>query len=304
MQKNKLFLGILLVTFGLLLSACSSIGGSQNALPSFGSGSSESGSGGSSSSTTGVVLSFGENNPPSEMYKGQNYNFNFFFENHLSVAVENLEVQTRGFDRGFVSGLDRTYSVSRIPPANDLSGPGVFSGLVVSNVRVTNFDSASYSFDPSFEYCYKATTQFREQVCVPSVNNICEEKVDSSRNQNGPVAVSVGSIDVVGNEILIPITLENRGKGDVVNNCFDTNEPFERDIKINTIRLGSQSGSCESISSENDALINGEATFLCSFSRTQDESYGSQISVEFEYLYEQSVEKDITVIDPRAGIVS
>lgn len=297
--KNKIGF-VLVVLVMLFLAGCS--GGTEGAQQSglFGRGDANSNSG-SSSNTNGVILKFAENRPPSEMFKGEGYTFAFIFENHQNHPVTNLKIRTKGFDRGFVNGLAADYTISSIPAANSISGAGVYAGLVVDGVRVGGFDGQNYNFNPQFDYCYLATTQFREQVCVPSSRNTCDISVDKSKEQNGPVSVTLGSMQVVGNEILLPITLSNKGDGEVINECFNT-EDYARNYKLVSVRLGSQEGDCEPSSSEDYAFLSGESIIYCRFDKDQEESYSSQVSIELSYTYQQGTSKTVRVVDPVAGI--
>mgnify|MGYP006273014131 FL=1 len=292
-QKNSLI--ILLIVLGLVFAGCSSqVGDSQSNI--FGSGESDTSSS-SSSLRGGVELDFMDGNPPKEMFKGEDYTFTFVFTNEQKHPIEDLVVQTRGFDRGFVNGLDEEYSVNTIPRANDISGPGIYSGLVVSGVDADGF-TGDYSLDPVFDYCYTAKTTFREQVCVPNSRNQCDINVDSSREQNGLVRVSLGELQVTGDSMVIPIEFSNSGSGEVVNECFNTDD-FNRNYELVNVMLGSQEGNCRTTSSDSYTLINGASTIFCEFSRADnnDEAYVSQLSLEIEYMYQDTTELDIEVRD-------
>lgn len=287
-MKKILVLLIILVLF----AGCSSLGlGEKTSAITIGSGSSKTST---SDVKKGVVLTFADGNPPKEMFKGEPYTFAFVFQNFLKHDIENVRIKSKGFDTNFVRGLVSETSVSRIPKASPEFGPGVFSGLVVSGVTVNDFQG-DYSFSPSFDYCYQTKTVYREQICVKSTKNQCDIDVPKSSDLDGIVSVTVGDVQVVGNDILVRIELSNAGSGEIVNECFKT-EDFERKYDSFVVKLGSTVGNCVS-SSERNTFISGKSSQVCRFARTQEDAYSSQISVEFNYLYQQNAKTSVKVKD-------
>ena len=289
--KNKVKLSLMILVLGvfMLLSGCSLTGSDSSSktsgfLPSSGSTSTNNGN--------GVSLSFAENNPTSEMYKGNPTTFAFVFTNYQEHDISDLKVKIKGFETSFVQGLSNNYNVNTIPRYTSSSGAGVFSGLIVSGVSVDKFEG-TYNFNPTFDYCYSAKTSFIEQVCVPSTTNTCDTDVSSSTTQNGPISVSIDRIVNSNDKVRVDFVLNDKGNGDVVNECFKTDDYANKyDLKVT---LGSQTGSCEAVSGEN--IVNGKGNFYCEFSRSGDDSYASQIVVELDYKYQQSESKKIVVKD-------
>jgi hypothetical protein len=278
----------------LVFAGCSSDSGAKQS-GIFGGGTGSS-SGSSSSSNAGVVLEFAQGNPPSEMFKGQDYTFAFVFKNAQEHPVEDLQVKVSGFDTGFVSGLSPSYSVAKIPAASSSIGDGVYSGLVVSGVSVDGFEG-NFNFNPVFDYCYTAKTKYIDMVCVPSKNNQCTADYTSNKKQNGPLSLSVDKINSIGDEIQITFTLQNSGKGQTVNECFNTND-YGTKYTINSVKLGTTVGTCNPRGAEDFLLGNGKANFYCTFPRSGDDSYASQLTAEIEYLYQQQLKKSFKVVDP------
>jgi hypothetical protein len=241
-------------------------------------------------------LSFAQGNPPAEMIKGQSVTFAFVFTNYQEHEISDLQVKTKNFDRGYVAGLAESYNVNMIPRASDKTGPGVYSGQVVEGVRVDGF-SGEYNFNPVFDYCYSAKTFFREQICVPSKKNQCEADIEKSVRQNGPVDVKIERVTSVEDKIRIDFVANNAGSGQVVNECFNT-EDYANDYDLK-VTLGSSQGTCEAVSGQK--IINGKANFYCSFPRSGDGSYASQVVVEMDYKYQQSTKKNIVVEDLNQG---
>lgn len=257
------------------------------------------GSGSSSSNspdpTGGVSLEFAEGNPSGEIYKGNEVNFAFVFRNNQEHPIENLQLKTGGFDRGFVSGLQEEYTIERISPATDAAGQGVYSGLVEDGVVVDGFNG-DYDFNPDFDYCYEATSTHQESICVPSQNNQCEVDVEEETSANGPLTVGISSINSLENSILVRFDVENSGPGQVVNECFNTDD-YGISYSVEA-ELGAQAGECSPQGADEFLLNDGESgSFQCEFSRTSDSSYSTQLSLDIDHTYQQSTQKQIDVIN-------
>lgn len=282
-------LTVMLLGVVLLLSGCGLDGDNKEGGISIGGGSSASGTG-------GVELSFAEKNPSSEMLVGEAQTFAFVFKNNQNHPVNDLVVKAKGFDYSYVSGLDNykdSGSVDEIPRATIQSGAGIYDGLKV-DVTVDGFGDREYNFNPTFDYCYTAKTTFSEEVCVPSKDNICDEKITKSKEQNGPLTVNVERITPTGDQIRIDFKLSDSGKGQIVNECFDV-EDHSNAYNGLEVKLGTNVGTCEAPSGEK--IINGESFFNCKFARGSDDSYTSQVQVSFDYKYQQSIKKSIVVRD-------
>jgi len=289
-KKNKLLIGILITTM-LLLAGCSTdIEGQTSGFLG----------GGSSSTTTnkgnGVDLTFAENNPPSSMIKGQPVTFAFIFTNHQEHEITNLKLKTKNFDTGYVSGLASDYSIKTIPRASDKTGAGVYAGQIVEGVKIDKFEG-NYKFNPVFDYCYTQKSTYLEQICVPSTRNQCDEKIESSTNQNGPLSVTIERITAIDNKIRIDFVIKNNGKGQVVNECFKTDD-YANKYNL-AVTLGTAKGDCEAVSGQ--TIINGQSNFYCTFPRQGDESYASQVVVELDSLYQQQTKLSIAVEDLNQG---
>jgi len=288
MKNRNNILVILLVGLALVLSGCSSdTGAKQSGIFGIGTGSSSN-----SGSGSGIDLSFAQNNPPSKMIKGAPATFAFVFTNNQKHDVTDLKLRTKGFERSYISGLNKDYNLGLIPKATLSAGPGIYTGLVVSGVTVDGFTN-NFNFNPSFEYCYSAKTAYREQVCIPSKQNQCDIQVDNSVESNGPVRVNVDRINSIGDEVNIQFSLSNSGSGKVVNTCFKTDD-YSNDYKAE-VKLGTATGKCTANSGYK--LNNGVSNFYCTFPRSSDSAYASQITVNLDYKYDQEIQKQIVVED-------
>ncbi len=298
---NKNILLILITAILLVFSGCSLTSSSDSSQSGFSLGGGSSTSKGSS--TSGVTLEFAQNNPSSEIYKDRPVNFAFIFKNYQDHEITDLAIKSKAYDTGFVSGLSIFEGSSgktgiKIPKSSDTQGPGIYPGLIASGVVVTGFESEKYNFNPAFDYCYSAKTSFIEQVCVPSATtNNCDIKFDKFSNQNGPLTVTIDTLRDYGNNIVgADITVKNSGNGQVVNSCFKTDD-YAVNYNNVIVKLGSTIGDCKA--SSGYQMLGGESKFYCEFKRTSDESYTSQLTVEFDYLYQNEFKQNIVVINPQ-----
>ena len=236
--------------------------------------------------------------PPSEMIKEQPANFGFIFTNYQEHEIKDMKIRTSGYDTGYVKGLKKDYTIGTLPKSTPQTGPGIFSGFQIVGVIVDGF-SQRYDFKPKIDYCYTATTTYTKQICVPSKKNLCNVPVENYENQNGPLSVSIDRVTGFDNKIRIDFKILNSINGDVVNECFD-NDDYINAYSKPVVKLGSTTGSCQAVSGEN--IVNGKSNFYCEFSRSGGEdSYASQVVVQFNYLYQQSIKKNIVVKDLNNG---
>lgn len=291
MKLNKI-LTIIMCMALVVFAGCSS-GDDDTRSSGVGSGTSSSNS---PSPTQGVTLEFVEGNPPNEIFKGTPVNFAFVFRNNQKHEISNLEMRTSGFDRGFVSGLREEYTISSIPAASEAAGQGIYSGLVEQGVVIDNFQG-SYDFNPEFTYCYEATSTHSQAVCVPSSTNQCDTEFQQSKSNNGPLTVSINNINTVGDNVLIRFSVENKGPGVVVNECFNTQD-YATSYDVSA-KLGTAQGDCFPSGSEEFLLTGGESgNFQCEFPRSSEQgSYSTQLVVELGHLYQQSLKEQIEVVD-------
>lgn len=253
------------------------------------------GEGSTGTTKSGVTLRFADGNPPQQMFKGEEYNFAFIFENFQIHDVDDMVLRTGGYDSSLMQGLAEEYQISNLPRASEAIGPGVYSGLVVDGVRVDDFEG-DFAFPAVFEYCYTAKTAMRENVCVPSSRNQCETDITKDSAQNGPVVVRIQNINALSDEIRVDFSLTTSGNGQVVNNCFET-EDYANDYTINSVKLGSVEGSCTPAGTDDFLLGGGAGNFYCTFPRAGDSSYSSQVLVDIEYKFQQEQQLLLDVRD-------
>lgn len=298
-MKNKNLLIILLLTSILMISGCSLSTNSGENQNGFSIGTGSSSSFGGNSDTQGVLIKFDKNNPPSEMIKGSPATFVLLINNYQNHPITDLDIKTKGFDTGFISGLWDEKEITNVPKKT-VSGPGMVQE-VIQGVTGDGFTN-NYNFNPKFEYAYTAYTQYLEQICVPNKMNKCNVKIDKSTSQNGPVTIKINRMTSIDNNIRIDFTAQNSGSGKVVNeeNKFKTDD-YAVNYNLEEVKLGSQVGNCKHIGVDNYQFMNGKSSFYCEFNRASDDSYASQISVKLKYTYNQEIGKNIIIKDLNAG---
>ena len=292
-MKTKYLIMVLFTSILLIFSGCSSGSDDTKTSGLFGS----VGSGSSQKSGNGVELTFAEGQPGTEYNKGQPFNFGFIIKNYQNHEISDMKIKISGIEWGYVTGLEKEYTLSSIGQATVQSGPGVYSGLYIQGITVDKFTNR-YNFNPKFNYCYTAKTQYREQVCIPSRStNSCDIKVEPSVYQNGPITVKINSLRNSGeNTLALDLQITNPSNTNkVVNECFKTDD-YANEYKINSITLGTINGDCSRTQNKN--IIGNTAVISCTFPRGEDDkAYPSQLVVDFEYKYEQFVQKNILIKD-------
>lgn len=290
----KMFiLATIFLTF--LVAGCSSI--------NTGADTRTAGIGGDSSSENGAVeISFVENNPPSQMFKGEEYEFAFQIFNYQMHEVEDMRLRITGFDRGNVRGLPEEDTISTIPQASEVAGAGIKTDHTYSGVVVDDFER-EFPLNPRIRYCYTQTSFRQEGICVPSRNNVCDESVvvESNVETNGPFGFRVEQVNAINDKIRIDFSLNNRLNGRVVDECFGR-EGFASEFSGIRASLGVEEGTCSPTGTDRFLFANGRANFYCEFSRTGDDSYPAQLFVEASSLYEQENNLNIIVRDPSSGV--
>lgn len=259
--------------------------------------------GGSSGSNNGAItIDFVENNPPSEMFKGESYDFAFIFLNNQMHEVDDLELRITGFDRGNVRGLPEQDRVSLIPRASEVAGPGRKTDHFYSGVVVDDF-TREFPLNPRIRYCYTQTSFRQQEICVPSLNNVCgnDVVVRNVVETNGPFNFRVQRVNAIGGTVRIDFEMTNRLGGTVVDECFGR-DGFASEYSGIVARLGTVEGDCRPSGTNDFLFANGRANFHCEFARTGDDSYPAQLYVEAQSLYQQEKELRIIVRDPSFGI--
>lgn len=290
--KNKFKILLLCIIFSsFIIAGCSSI--------DTGGDTRTAGIGGDSSSENGAVqISFVENNPPSQMFKGEQYDFAFEIFNYQMHEVDDMKLKITGFDRGNVQGLPEEDTISSIPLASEVAGAGIKTDHFYSGVVVNDF-TREFPLNPRIRYCYSQTSFRQEGICVPSRNNVCDESVvvESNVETNGPFGFNIEQVNAINDKIRIDFSMTNRLGGRVVDQCFDR-EGFASEFSGVSASLGVEDGNCEPIGTDRYLFTNGRANFYCEFSRTGDDSYPAQLYVEAGSLYEQEENLNIVVRDP------
>jgi hypothetical protein len=287
-KLSKYLILVLILIVGMLFSGCSLNTNTNENSFSIGSGSANTNSG------VGIDLSFAKGNPPTEMFIDSPVNFGLVFKNYQNHDIENMKVFVSGFDKGFVSGLNSEYTVSKIPKASDI-GPGEYT-LLINGVKVSGFNGKSFQFNPIFKYFYTAHSTLIQAVCIPDKTNQCNLDVSNEKVQNGPVQINIDKITNLGDKIMVQFTLKNIGNGKVVTDENSINkDEYMSKYKVDYVKLGTNEGTCKPQGTEDYVIVNGVGHFYCDFSNNVNEAYTSQISAQVTYNYLQQNQIKINV---------
>lgn len=291
-SKKSLFVTLILAVT-LILSGCTSDSGAQQ--------SGILGIGGSSSSTSssgsGVTINF------------QDLSFKPQKDNEFSMVMDlknyqlhdvDVKVRPSGFDWNYLdSGLEKEFTLSLSKGTNDAPNQNAH---YIEGIKLSGF-TGDYNWNPTFKYCYNAKSTYREQVCIPDKLNGCNADIKSDKFENGLLSTKVSSIyPISSDKIGVEFQISNSGKGVVVNECFqdENKNDFGNKITDPVVKLGTTVGTCSPTSTSSGFALNqNKLQFKCEFDRSGDasESYASQVTVDYEYLYSQSVKNQITIVD-------
>lgn len=293
----------------IFISGCS--------VPFFGDDISSNGFGAESKETgtkeakKGIRLEFPENMPPSEIKKGINFGMVLKFLNYGVVEAQDLKVKIFGFEPGFVSGLDTTeYSTTKPIPKVGTNGAGSNDEIRIQNIKVDNFNSKSYDFQPTFQVCYKYKTALTENLCVPTVGSYtqtqCEPQEVIKPISNFPISITqIDNYAINENEIEFMVSVSNVGDGKPIeyDNCFSDEPFYSTPVTITKFELGTISGTCQDANSGEQGIVelkNGQGVFVCKVTRssTMTSPYNSQLTIELDYAYQNDFNKKITIKNP------
>jgi len=304
MKFSNMIISLLVGVFLLFASGCSMLDstGSNNEGKAI-----SIGSGSSSSKGTGVDLEFAEGNPRLDLTKGETTNFAFVFKNYQRHSISNMKLRVSGYDTGYVSGFEKFQSdtggtfTSEIPTANPSTGEASQINIATMPVIVDNFMGQIYNFNPRFDYCFEAKTSYLETVCIPEKDkSSCDLDYTNTKVSNGPIGVSIDKLIAAGDKIRVEFTASNNGGGNIVNECFNT-EDFSNKFNNLDVTLGTKTGVCKHKGQEEFVISGGKSQFYCEFDRDQDTAFTSNVVVKFDYLYQQTEKLSIKVEDLNYG---
>ncbi len=157
--------------------------------------------------------------------------------------------------------------------------------------------SAQYSPEIEVEICFPYTTKINSNNFWMSdkQTDLSKGKIVDSDNSDAPVHITNLEEFKGTNKVSFQFTVENVGKGKVVNECF----PEEKTDEVVNINILEPSGvTCETLggsSSGETKLINGKKVVRCSVEAPKGESFPTPTVMELEYNYDLELSKTVTI---------
>lgn len=308
MRKISLILTVLSII--LIISGCN---GQYGGAPSSGSSNYRTG-------TQGLVLSLVS--PPSKLYEGSR-------DTPITIQVDNKGAFPQPDELGsfdgilWIGGYDE--DILRISPSNgidldaeELEGKSQYnsdgsSTFVSFEIDVKDFPEGTAVYRPNllFTSTYKYKTIASTEICVDPEPRTMEvrEKICTPREsfsagtQGGPVTISNVEQHTTGEYIQFKIKVQNSGTGKIIPlNKINTNPDEGYDIRdldvidVEDARVGKDRLDCRP--NNELKLINNIGYLYCKLSTSGiSQVYTTPLTVELEYGYTSSINKQIEVIE-------
>ena len=300
-MKNKQFL---LVSMLLLLV--------------FGCSDNQGGSGGSTNTkwrtgTDGIIMSFAQDSPPSEVVSTQQVNVIVEYSNKGAFDVDNLVFYLSGYDNTIFS-FGRPVMEERAPRITGKSQfypEGSQLGFINWRAEVNTPQTAdSFTQDLTVTSCYSYQTIANPSICIDPkkydyvVAGRCKFDVsDLGSSQGGPIAVTSIKQKTTNNRVYLEIYFENKGSGVPfspsigVTNCYNSITLNDKDtVRVSQVYLpGGRSFTCNP--NTNIRLTNNRGFVICELPISGESYYVTALTVVIDYNYRQSMTKSLKVVN-------
>jgi hypothetical protein len=298
MRKYKIF--IVLLALFLVVGASCNLGGLV--------GKGESGSEVKDDDYTGakgLVLSFAQGLPPTEIWKDVDFSVQIDAHNQGGDDVSEGKVCIGSFPDGTFSGNDGCEDIGET-----IVGRRNFPGGEIQTYGRDKWDfKLKKGFDVDKDYvftakaCYKYSTSLAPSICIKDPfadarDTVCSAgELDVGSDQAGPVAVTFLKEDIIPkgdtNELLFTIKVKNVGDGEVIKHdeglddkCSFDNRNQKDVVKVEI--LSEESGFSDA-SCKNDGelhLRNGEGSIICrGIEVEKGDSYTLPLNIKLTYSY-------------------
>ncbi|MFH1399674.1 MAG: hypothetical protein ABIG95_06195 [Candidatus Woesearchaeota archaeon] len=265
--------------------------------------------------TTGLLINFLEDNPPSEVYDGGNFPFEVVVklnnEGEWDVPADTVEVRVSGVDPAEF-GLSQADVIKH--PEEDLDRTSKDAEGNVNEGRITyvSFPGFNYKgaisgnivFPIRADVCYTYGTKVMSKICVKrdlvdtsedSLCKVAEEKIVYS--SRAPIQITSLKEAVRGKDLIgFTLKMEHKGNGDVFQkgtNCDTTGILYENKIWVDvktevpgTKCTGLQEGTA---TSGYVTMYSGERTITCSMPASTSTDYEKSIEIELVYDYQEDI---------------
>ncbi|MBI3033223.1 hypothetical protein HYY69_07135 [Candidatus Woesearchaeota archaeon] len=158
--------------------------------------------------------------------------------------------------------------------------------------------------------CYEYQTRAFSTACIiPDTKTLtqgkarCKPEITHLKNQGAPIAVTSVEQRISQNYMQFIVTVENRGKGLVINTNNIADCPFNLDhTKTNIVHIDMAiSGLGEAICQNENSitLYENKGTAICKFiTRPGPEYYETPLIIDLNYGYANSIKKQVKIVNP------
>ncbi|MEM4268109.1 MAG: hypothetical protein QXK37_04750 [Candidatus Woesearchaeota archaeon] len=258
----------------------------------------------------GIVISFAEGTPPKRVYEGSKFNVIVKVWNKGAFDNPQGTLHLQGYDP---TAIIFDANIKEIPKIQGSSQylPGGGYDTVVFNADSTKVLAGDY-YKPTLmvSNCFRYETIATPSVCIvpdPSAlikNKVCEPKTITLSNQGAPIAVTRVDEEVMYDAVNFIITIQNVGKGNVVNlekfsSCpnlkYSDLDEVEIDVRIANL------GPAQCSSGNKVKLVDGRGTVICRFNaigvRGDDlNSYVTPLQITLKYGYNTNIKQEIEIV--------
>ena len=259
----------------------------------------------------GIVFSFMQNSPPTEVFNGDRVPFVVEIKNQGAHPTTPMFWLT-GYDRSIIRFSPHHWegatSSKRQLEARDENNPiGGYDTLEANSVSIVLPEEVdSYNTNMKLTACYPYVTHASAQVCVdpdPTQNqdDACTTGVVSlGSGQGGPVAVTHIEQAASQGKVRFTITVSNVGDGTVieqgaVGTCTNLKQS---QIDVVDVKWGTVAGKGFTECKPNPIrLVNGRGVVYCeaSLGGLPNTAFTSLVSIEISYGYKSSISRSISI---------
>ena len=249
--------------------------------------------------SNGILVEFDKDAPPSTNFLNEPIEVIIKLTNRGAIALSSGEVKAR---------LKGVAATEIFRPSTKESGnkEELLAAELSPTVSEVQLGPITYSPEKMFSAEYRP--EIEAEVCFPystkvNANNfwisdkqddLSKGSISGSDNSDAPVHVSGLEEFKATDKVRFQFTVENVGKGKVVDACFPE-EKSEEKVRVNI--LEPRGVNCETLagSSGEIKLIEGKKLVRCTTDAPAGESYQTPLVMELEYNYDIGLSKVITV---------
>lgn len=302
-KKQKSFLMkifiIGLIIASLLITGCISGGRSEVPDANYHSG------------TEGIYMDFISNTPPYKIYHGDPLDIMVEVTNRGATNVINGKLYISGYDPKY-------FQISPTETSFTIEGKSIYNPDGRLNQILTFTDSrvdipgGADSIEQTIKLtsCYKYSTEAYASVCIdPNPRSVSEKvctpgTISLGGGQGAPISVTSIEQEVGRDRATFKINFANVGGGTVfdthkgLTNCHTSLEYMDIDVVDVRAKLSDKTLTCEPNRGMGVRIVNNQGFVYCYYAgNLGDDSYSTQITVEIDYAYRDSITKSVEIVN-------